>query len=88
MDPYQILAYIGGFLVIISALPQVYKIVKHKSAKDVSLPMFILLVMANILWFIYGVHLNDLALIFTNLFAGTISLTNVILIFRYTHGKN
>jgi MtN3 and saliva related transmembrane protein len=88
MDIFKIIATVGGVLVILSAIPQVFTLIRHKSAKDISLPMFITLFTANILWLIYGLHLKDTPLIYTNGLAGLIALTNVILIIKYRYGQS
>jgi len=50
----------------ISFLPQAIKSWKTKSMKDVSLPMYILLVTGSVLWLSYGIMLKDTPLILAN----------------------
>lgn len=86
MDIYQFAAFFAGSLVVISAIPQIFKIAKRKSARDVSLPMFLMLLSANVIWLFYGLHIKDNPVIYTNIFAGLVSFTNIILIIKYKNG--
>lgn len=71
MDSYQftyidIIGVIAGLLIIISFIPQLVTIIKNKSAKDISVLMYIILLVAQILWMVYGILKNDLQIIITN----------------------
>lgn len=86
MDVYKLAAYFAGSLVVISAIPQIFKIAKRKSAGDVSLPMFLMLITANTIWFLYGLHIKDNPVIVTNALAWVVSFTNIVMIVRYKNG--
>jgi MtN3 and saliva related transmembrane protein len=71
MNVYQftyidIIGIIAGILIIISFIPQLITIIKNKSAKDVSVPMYLILLIAQILWMVYGILKFDLQIIVTN----------------------
>ena len=83
MDFYQILALFAGALIILSTLPQVFKTLKTKEVKDLSLPMFVILGSAQCIWFFYGLHLKDIPLIITNFGSVVVVLTNILLILKY-----
>lgn len=70
----DIIGILGGILVIICLIPQLLKIIKRKSAKDVSLIMYIILFIAQVLWATYGFLKNDLQVIITNVISAFISL--------------
>lgn len=57
---------IAGFLIVCSFIPQLVVIIKRKSAKDISIVMYEVLFIAQILWMIYGILKNDLQIILTN----------------------
>ncbi|MEX0646181.1 MAG: SemiSWEET transporter [Balneolaceae bacterium] len=61
-------------------LPQVIKTWKSKSAKDLSLGMYVLFCMGIILWLTYGIMISDLPVILTN--AATLTLAFSILYFK------
>lgn len=63
------LSFIGYVAAICSTtafLPQVIKTWKTKQTKDISLPMYIILVAGTILWFVYGILLKDTAIYLAN----------------------
>lgn len=69
----DIIGICGGILVIVCLIPQLYRIIKNKSANDVSLIMYVLLFCAQILWTSYGVLKNDLQVTITNSISGFIT---------------
>jgi MtN3 and saliva related transmembrane protein len=72
MDQYYtiIIGYIAGFLTTICLFPQLVKIIKTKSSNDVSIPTFIILLLGQIFWILYGFNMNDLRIIITNVISG------------------
>lgn len=59
----SIIGYIAAICTRISFLPQVIKTWKTKQTKDISLPMYTIMVTGIILWFIYGIFLENAAII-------------------------
>jgi len=55
---------LGGF----SLFPQVLKVLRTKSTKDISREMFLLLATSIFLWLIYGISLNNFPIIIANFF--------------------
>lgn len=53
---------IGGF----ANIPQVIKIFKRKSAKDISILTYALVMVGTIVWLLYGIQLKDFPLVFAN----------------------
>lgn len=53
-------------LTTFSFIPQIIKVYKHKSAKDVSLTTLIQLASGVFLWIIYGIYLKDPIIISAN----------------------
>lgn len=62
----QIIVYSAGAVVMLSTIPQIYKIVKTKQAKGISVTSYILLSISQALWLIYGILKADNKLIITN----------------------
>lgn len=62
----QILGLAAGTISSITFLPQVIKIWQTKSAKDLSMPMLLLLVLGVSMWLAYGIFLKDVPIIYTN----------------------
>lgn len=76
----ELLGYIATTLSIISFLPQVIKIIKTKSTKDLSLMMYLILAFNQILWLIYAMFINSRPLIIGN--SILFLLCSVILIYK------
>jgi MtN3 and saliva related transmembrane protein len=66
MDAITIIGLIAALFTTVSLLPQLIKVYKTKSAKDISTGMFTLFGSGVFLWFVYGVFVNDLPIIVAN----------------------
>ncbi|OHD12494.1 MAG: hypothetical protein A2086_10475 [Spirochaetes bacterium GWD1_27_9] len=66
MNFSEIVGIIAGCLTTTAFLPQLIKILKDKSAKDVSLLMYIIFCSGIILWLIYGILINSFPIILFN----------------------
>jgi MtN3 and saliva related transmembrane protein len=66
MDFITIIGLTAAVFTTISLFPQLIKIWKTKSTKDISTGMFSLFCGGVFLWFIYGVFINDLPIIVAN----------------------
>jgi MtN3 and saliva related transmembrane protein len=66
MDAVTIIGLTAAVFTTISLFPQLIKIWKTKSTKDISTGMFSLFCGGVFLWFIYGVFVNDLPIIVAN----------------------
>jgi MtN3 and saliva related transmembrane protein len=75
-----ILATAFGVVMSIANLPQTFKIIKRKSCADVSLATYLLLMPGSIIWLLYGLSLNNMPLISSNLI-GAIATFSVILVY-------
>lgn len=79
MDFMEIIGLVAASLTTSAFVPQVYKAFKHKSTADISLTMYVVLLAGLLLWIIYGVYLNSLAIILANVITGILALTMLIL---------
>jgi MtN3 and saliva related transmembrane protein len=84
MSGIQILGLLAGTITSITFLPQVIKIWKTRSAKDLSLMMLLLLMLGVILWLTYGLVIKDTAIIYTNSMVLAMSL--ILLYFKLRFG--
>ena len=80
MDPIMIIGLIAASLTTGALLPQLIKVWKTKSTKDISAGMFTLTSAGVFLWFVYGVYVNNFPIIIANSLAFIQAL--VILIFK------
>lgn len=68
MDYINIIGLTAGAMGGISLFPQVLKVVKNKSTKDISREMFLLLAGSIFLWLVYGILSNNMPIIIANFF--------------------
>ena len=77
MNFVDTLGLAAGFLTTVAYVPQVVKIWRSKSARDVSLRTFIALTVGIAAWLVYGIAKHDLPLVLWN--AVTLVLAGAIL---------
>jgi MtN3 and saliva related transmembrane protein len=66
MEYITIIGLFAAVLTTIALLPQLTRVWRTKSAKDISVGMFTLQCSSVSLWAIYGVFMNDLLIIAAN----------------------
>jgi MtN3 and saliva related transmembrane protein len=74
---------VAGLLTTTAFIPQVWKIYRTKSGKDISARMFSLFSAGIVLWLVYGILLQSLPLILSNAVTLVLSLTIIALKLRY-----
>lgn len=83
-DEYtEIVGLVAGICTAISLLPQLFKLIKHKKADDISLFYLTILFIGLGLWIWYGVLREDLPIIATNGFSLVINGIVIVLGIRY-----
>lgn len=83
MDLAAIAGTLGGILSVGAFLPQAYRIVQRRSATDVSLTMYVAIVVGCLLWMYYAYAVGSVQLFVTNLIILMIALVIVGLRLRY-----
>ncbi len=83
MDSASILGYTASAVTVFTFLPQVVKTWKEKSAKNVSLLMFVIAITNEILWVAYGVMRDDMVIILTNIVMMCMASFMIYLKLRY-----
>ncbi|KPK97135.1 MAG: hypothetical protein AMJ95_10675 [Omnitrophica WOR_2 bacterium SM23_72] len=80
MNNWILIGALAATLTMFSFVPQIIKVLKTKSARDVSLMMIVQLSLGVSLWIVYGCYLKDAVIITAN----SVTLTSlVILLFLY-----
>ena len=74
---------VAGVMTTGSFIPQLIKALKTKSTGDISVVMYIVLVMGTGLWIVYGVFQKSLPLILANVVSMSITSTILYLKLRY-----
>lgn len=67
MDYVTILGLVAAALTVIAFFPQLMKVAKTRSTRDISLGMFSIFCAAVFLWSAYGILTNDPPVIIANL---------------------
>lgn len=82
---FETIGYLATTLTTICSIPQLYKILKTKDSKSVSLNMYIIMTIGYALWIVYGVYIKSYQMMIGNsigtailLVILTIKLVNVI----------
>ncbi len=83
IDNFEIIGLVAGILTTAAFVPQVYKTWKAKSAESLSLTMYLVFLVGIILWLIYGIHINSLAMILANAVTGFLALLLIFFKLRY-----
>lgn len=79
---------IAGLLTTMAFIPQVWKIYRTKSGKDISARMFSLFSAGVVLWLVYGILLESMPLILSNAVTLVLSLTIIALKVRYSRPRH
>ena len=82
-DYTEIVGLAAGICTSTSLLPQLFKLIKHKKAEDISLFYLIILFIGLGLWIWYGVLREDFPIILTNGFSLVINGIVIVLGIRY-----
>jgi MtN3 and saliva related transmembrane protein len=69
MDAITILGLLAAALTTVSLFPQLIRVIKTKSTKDISTSMFGLFCVGVFMWFIYGLLTDHVPIILANFFA-------------------
>jgi MtN3 and saliva related transmembrane protein len=84
MDFTNILGFTAASLTTIAFLPQVIKVWRSHSTKDISLPMLVTFIAGITLWLIYGLLVNAAPIYLAN--GLTLILNLLILRFKLKYG--
>ena len=79
-----LIGFFAASLTTVSFLPQVVKVWQSRSAKDVSLGMYLLFSLGVALWLVYGVLVQSWPIIISNLV--TLILAAVVLAMKLRFG--
>ncbi len=83
IDKYEIIGLIAAALTTSAFVPQVYKTWKTKSVENLSLATYIVFFIGIVLWLIYGIYLNSLAMIVSNIVTGALILLLLFFKLKY-----
>lgn len=79
----NILGFIAAILTTSGFIPQLLKIIKTKSVKDISFEMFAMFLAGVTCWFIYGLLIKSPPVIAANLASMIMNITIIIYKIKY-----
>lgn len=74
---------IVGISMSLGGLPQVYRMYQRKTSDDISILAYLILIHGLCWWFYYGIIIDSLCLIVTNVICLIIDIPILIMIVRY-----
>ncbi|MDR1941114.1 MAG: SemiSWEET transporter [Endomicrobium sp.] len=87
MFSFELLGFFAGALTTSAFIPQVYKTWKTKSAKDVSMPMFLIFAAGTAAWIIYGFVFWKPPIFVSNLIILMLAAWQIILKIKYDRAQ-
>jgi MtN3 and saliva related transmembrane protein len=75
-----------GVVLGLSNLPQVVKIFRTKSAKDLSLTTYLIVEFGSLIWVLYGFELQNFAIVISNILG--LFMTTLVLIGYFLYGRS
>lgn len=85
-DEYAII--IGGILIISSWIPQIIKLIRTRSSKDISLIFLMIITSGTILLIPHSIIINDIFFIVLNSTAASIAFVTLLLAWYYRKNKS
>ena len=79
----DVIGYLAATLTTISFLPQLIRVLKLKSARDISLGMFLIFTTGTLFWLIYGMLSHSLHVAFANGLTLVLSASILFLKLKY-----
>jgi len=83
MDSWLLLGLVAGLFTTVGFVPQMIRAMRTRKMDDVSILMPIVLSIGMILWLVYGLVLQDLAIVLWNAIATSLNLGIIGLKLRY-----
>jgi len=84
VDFPEIIGLLAGLLTTVSSLPQLFKIIRTKKTRDISLGMFLIYFCGLVLWLAYGLLISSLPIIVANIVS--ILIVSVIIALKLKYG--
>ena len=81
--PWYLIGIAAALLTTFGFVPQVIKMLRTKSVKDISLPTFIQFSIGMSCWALYGFHLRDVIIISANSIGVAILITAIAVYVYY-----
>lgn len=78
-----LVGYVAAFSTTVSFVPQLVRVIRLKSARDISLGMFLFFSWGEFCWLLYGLLIGSQPVIWANAITLALSVSTLILKLRY-----
>ncbi|WP_245632157.1 SemiSWEET transporter [Edaphobacter aggregans] len=82
----ELIGFVAAFCTTTAFVPQLLRVVKLRSARDISLGTFLLFSVGVALWLLYGIYTGSKPVIASNLVTLVLSVSILVLKLRYGRG--
>ena len=72
MTLLEVMGFVAATLTTAAFVPQVFKTFKERSAKDISLSMYLVLLLGIVLWVFYGLYIASMPIVIANMVTGVL----------------
>ncbi len=79
----ELIGFAAACCTTVAFVPQLVRVIRLRSAHDISLPTFLLFSIGVLLWLIYGLRIGSMPVILSNSFTLVLSVSILILKLRY-----
>lgn len=79
----ELVGFVAAFCTTVAFVPQLVRVIRLRSAREISLPTFLLFSVGVSLWLIYGLRIGSNPVIFSNIFTLMLSVSILFLKLRY-----
>jgi len=79
----QSMGFVAAFLTTAAFVPQLIRIVRMRSAREISLPTFLMFSLGVFLWLLYGICIGSRPVIASNCVTLVLSVSILVLKLRY-----
>ncbi|HEY6862265.1 MAG TPA: SemiSWEET transporter [Burkholderiales bacterium] len=79
----NVLGFAAGVLTTVAFVPQVIKLRRTRSARDISLGMYTVFTSGVALWLVYGIALGSMPIVVANVFTLALALAVLAMKVRY-----
>jgi MtN3 and saliva related transmembrane protein len=84
----QTLGFLAAFCTTAAFVPQLIRVLRLRSARDISLPTFLMFSVGVFLWLLYGIYTGSKPVIASNLVTLVLSVSILILKLRFDRNAN
>ncbi len=82
----ELLMAIGAIIIVVSWLPQMIKLLRTKSSKDISIPFLAIIITGTVLLIPHSIIINDIYFTLLNSCAASIAFIVLLLATKYRKG--